>query len=849
MSKEEVEEEATTTTTVTTKSGRPSLSEAEVNILSDGHQHCLVCYSDLSYRGKLPCQHDDICGVCHLRLRYLHNDQKCPICKQHNDQVIVDKSNTNTDTDNKKYHDYTQWGDNEIGPGYVYRDDVHMFFERTYFETEIVPLFASACNVCDFIVDETTTQSTSKKNSAQRILEDHIKNQHRLQMCRLCIDHKRDFIARLPRMTHNQLQNHLRNGDGPTSGFNGHPVCEFCRPKRFYDLNYLHQHLHKEHYKCHICEKQGKDNQWFKNYISLERHFDKSHFLCHDVQCLSARFMVFENELDLRAHEMSAHGGTSTGSTKINLEFRTRRMGFGGVGVEDEQATPSSDDFNYNVDGTAFVPDALPNQGGNSSTVPNNSVASTPLHPLHVQRTEELRAHAAAVRQQQALQSQEESFPTLQSASAAAAAQSSSSAAPLVGWASGAALQRVNRSNATTLTREAFPALPTSSSASTNAKKKAMKGNLAATRRQFGAMTTSISQQPQQQQQQHPQTSSWGNNNGSLATMPPGLSSATRPMNSVGSNPVASFNRQANLAPDNFPSLGPGPGSRLAPAAPYSAANALAKRNIQQQQQRAPAPSLNSISDFPAPPSATSTTTQSKVRQQVLGGNLKPPPQQAVDNVLQVNMVATAAAKVTVEDMKASLGPNKYKQLKRLTKEFATGDLSPEGYVDHSAALFDRGYADTDFWSYLPSLLESCPNQDSAQNALRYMTSIQRQQFATESRPKAMAAAPQPVSQWAGGRATITPVASLSQPTTSRSAPIASKKNSAWGSGGKATVVRAKAPPGSVAVAAASQGPQGGTATKFMAKQQKKESQAKTTNNNNKKMKQKDELRALAFGK
>jgi hypothetical protein len=564
--------------------------------------------------------------------------------------------------------------------------------------------------------------------------------------------------------------------------------------------------------------------------------------------------MVFENELDLRAHEMSAHGGTSTGSTKINLEFRTRRMGYDGSGMEDQQAAPSSDDFNYNVDGTVFVPDALPNQGGNTSTVPNNGVASTPLHPLHVQRTEELRAHAAAVRQQQALQSQEESFPTLQSVSAA----QSSSAAPLVGWASGAALQRVNRSNAATLTQEAFPALPTSSSASANAKKNTLKGNLAATRRQFGAMTTSASQS---QQQQQPQTS-WGNNTGSLAALPPGMSSATRPMNSIASNPVASFNRQSNLAPDNFPALGSGPGSRPASSAPYSAANALGKKNFPQQQQRPQVPSLNSISDFPAPPSATSSTTQSKMRQQVLGQNLKPPPQQAVDNVLQVNMSATPAAKVTVEDMKASLGPNKYKELKRLTKGFATGDLSPEGYVDHSAALFDRGYADTDFWSYLPSLLESCPNQDSAQHALRYMTSIQRQQFATESRPtnRTVAAAPQPASQWAGRVPSsnynmITPLGSVSQPIMSRPAPIPSKKNNAWGSGGKATVVRAKAPPGSVAIAAANQGPQGGTATKFMAKEQKKEAQTKTNNNSNnnksgkKKNKQKDELRALAFGK
>ena len=43
-------------------------------------------------------------------------------------------------------------------------------------------------------------------------------------------------------------------------------------------------------------------------------------------------------------------------------------------------------------------------------------------------------------------------------------------------------------------------------------------------------------------------------------------------------------------------------------------------------------------------------------------------------------------------------------------------------------------------------------------------------------------------------------------------------------------MVRAKASPGSVAVAAANQGPQGGSATKFMAKQSKQQAAANQNN-------------------
>ena len=229
--------------------------------------------------------------------------------------------------------------------------------------------------------------------------------------------------------------------------------------------------------------------------------------------------MVFQNELDLRAHELSAHGGTLTGSTKINLEFRTRRAGYDGSGVgEEQQAAPSDSDFNFDLDGQAFVPEALPNQGSNTNTVANNSAAAASttsggaqLHPLHVQQTEELRAHAATIRQQQAREAQGESFPSLQSS----AAPTGGSNAPLVGWAAGTALQKVNRNSASIgkVTAESFPSLPISTSAQTNAKKKTMKGNLGATRRQFAAMSTMASA---------PQSSWNGSNASSVAAAPMG---------------------------------------------------------------------------------------------------------------------------------------------------------------------------------------------------------------------------------------------------------------------------------------------------------------------------------------
>ena len=58
-----------------------------------GHEgQCLVCYSHLEYPTLTPCGHDEVCGTCHLRLRFLHGDKKCPMCKSLNEQLICDYS-------------------------------------------------------------------------------------------------------------------------------------------------------------------------------------------------------------------------------------------------------------------------------------------------------------------------------------------------------------------------------------------------------------------------------------------------------------------------------------------------------------------------------------------------------------------------------------------------------------------------------------------------------------------------------------------------------------------------------------------------------------------------------------
>lgn len=101
-------------------------------------------------------------------------------------------------------------------------------------------------------------------------------------------------------------------------GFSGHPRCKWCR-QRFYANEQLTKHFTENHFSCHLCDRQGLKNIWFKDYHNLDLHFGSHHFLCHDPECRSQRFVAFEDEFQLQAHVATAHPGQlRNGKIKFN---------------------------------------------------------------------------------------------------------------------------------------------------------------------------------------------------------------------------------------------------------------------------------------------------------------------------------------------------------------------------------------------------------------------------------------------------------------------------------------------------------------------------------------------------
>ena len=842
------------------------------------HSYCLICYThNIShYRSILPCGHDDICAPCMLRLRYLDNDTQCPVCKTSNDTVIVDKDNfTMNETDasdglsvhHHKFTQYELWGDEILSGGhpdntgkYVYREDVGMHFPKDVYDKVVIPLCGYACGMdgCTFVnqgdsyVNESdvvvnannkrgannndrNTREVKRRLTGIKALKTHLRMEHGMTLCDLCVDNKRNFVYNLPRFTPAGLKKHENDKQ------EGHPLCEFCRPKRFYDIVKLHEHLNKEHYKCHICDKQGKPNQFFKDYAQLEKHFDRDHFLCHDAQCLAARFVVFENEIDLRAHEQSVHGTSRRdGGTKIKLEFRVRREG-----EHIEQVLPSGEDFQFGLNGEAFVPDALPGEEyeRQQRQQEQQRQVNEPeiTNAAHAARTAELRAMAANIRERDGITASSgggggntEAFPALGVDAAAVAAAGATSSGMLVGWTSDGARtaaggSRLKKTAVGKVTEEEFPSLgvPTRTGASSRRDRMAAVGlgpkkvNQPAMR---GGNFSSVASRPgaspiftASYSSSIPTTRAPNMNRDNF----PSLGGGPKPF-----VPTAGASSSSRAAPDlsgsNFPSLGGGMSSSSASSAnPYAAANAHARKLRGTTAPTVPSayPSLSSSSDFPAPPAA-STKKKSSVSSAF--APKKPPP---MDNVLQFPPPSSTKGSSdikkgmdTVESLKLTLGSANYKRLKSLTKDFANGVSEPERYVDEAASLFDRGVADNAFWEHVPSLIESCPNKSGVNRAMTHLESLR------------MANQMQTMEFGGGGGSAPKKPINYVLP--------AKKKTNSWASNPKGQNVKVNSTPSAVPVAAAPKGPTPNAAAKAGGGNSKKSKNKKKNN----------ELKALAFG-
>ena len=251
---------------------------------------CFICASPVAHNSVAPCNHRT-CHICALRWRALYKTKACAHCRTNSDFIIF------TDDATKRFEDFKDQDfvrvDNNLGICF----DKQEIFE----DTVLLLRYNCPIETCDVAC------------LGWPDLHRHVKGVHGKVMCDLCTRNKKVFTHEHELFTMNELRRHEKFGDDnpgavDQSGFKGHPECGFCR-KRFYGDDELYVHLREKHEKCHICDRQGtnQQQQYFLDYDALEQHFGKDHFLCLDKECLEQKFVVFASEIDLRAHQLEKH--------------------------------------------------------------------------------------------------------------------------------------------------------------------------------------------------------------------------------------------------------------------------------------------------------------------------------------------------------------------------------------------------------------------------------------------------------------------------------------------------------------------------------------------------------------
>lgn len=226
-------------------------------------------------------------------MRALYKTKACAHCRTESDFVIF------TDDSTKRYEDFTD-GD------FAHVDSsLGIKYEKSDIYEDTVLLLRYNCP------DESCDVACLGWGDLHR----HVRSAHKKVMCELCTRNKKVFTHEHELFTYPELRKHQKFGDDnpgavDQSGFKGHPECGFCR-ERFYGDDELYAHCREKHERCHICDRQSQGGKpvYYRNYDELEIHFRKDHFLCPDKECLEKKFVVFESEMDLQAHQVETHPG------------------------------------------------------------------------------------------------------------------------------------------------------------------------------------------------------------------------------------------------------------------------------------------------------------------------------------------------------------------------------------------------------------------------------------------------------------------------------------------------------------------------------------------------------------
>ncbi|XP_075420599.1 E3 ubiquitin-protein ligase ZNF598 isoform X2 [Tenrec ecaudatus] len=296
--------------------GRRTAPEAAAAAAERGGGSCVLCCGDLEATALGRCDHP-VCYRCSTKMRVLCEQRYCAVCREELHQVVFGKqlpafaSIVLQQLQHEKRHD-------------IYFTDSKVF--ALYRQ-----LLQHECPRCPALPPFGLFGD----------LEQHMRRQHELFCCKLCLKHLKIFTHERKWYSRRDLARHRMQGDPDDTSHRGHPLCKFC-DERYLDNDELLKHLRRDHYFCHFCDADGAQD-YYSDYTYLREHFREKHFLCEEGRCNLEQFThAFRTEIDLKAHRTACHSRSRAEARQnrhIDLQFsftpRHPRRGDGVVGGED----------------------------------------------------------------------------------------------------------------------------------------------------------------------------------------------------------------------------------------------------------------------------------------------------------------------------------------------------------------------------------------------------------------------------------------------------------------------------------------------------------------------------------
>ncbi|XP_034986589.2 E3 ubiquitin-protein ligase ZNF598 [Zootoca vivipara] len=338
---------------------------------SETPSSCVLCCGELEVVALGRCEHP-ICYRCSVRMRALCGVRYCAVCREELAQVVFGKKLASFSTIALNQLQHEKKYDIYFTDGKVYA----LYRKLLQHECPLCPEAKPFATIVD--------------------LEQHMRKQHELFCCRLCVKHLKIFTYERKWYSRKDLARHRIHGDPDDTSHRGHPLCKFC-DERYLDNDELLKHLRRDHYFCHFCDSDGAQ-EYYSDYEYLREHFREKHFLCEEGRCSTEQFThAFRTEIDYKAHKTACHSknrAEARQNRQIDLQFnyalRHQRRNEGVVGGEDYEEV---DRYNRQVRGGRSGP-----RGGQQNR----------RGSWRYKREEEDRDIAAAVRASVAAKRQEE---------------------------------------------------------------------------------------------------------------------------------------------------------------------------------------------------------------------------------------------------------------------------------------------------------------------------------------------------------------------------------------------------------------------------------------------------------